>query len=144
MPVILITAKNDQRYFYSNRDYRQANEWLQENTDEEDLVLVDAYLKPFWWYAFNFNTSDADWIGLPYEHKKPLSGDIYYPRLGDLNRLLEEYTAQEIEIYLLETQPFNPPLYHVELAKYGVEFLQLKEFNSFQKSGFVIYRVTME
>ena len=144
MPVILITARNDRRYYNSNQNYRQVNEWLQENTDEEDLVLIDAYLKPMWWYSYNFNTSNADWIGLPYEHKKPLSGDRFYPRLGDLSRLLEDHIAQGIEIYLLEAQPLDPPSYHEELAKYGFEFVQLKEFNTFPKSGLVIYSAFMK
>jgi hypothetical protein len=144
MPVILITARNDRRYFYSNPNYRQVHEWLGENTQAEDLVLVDAYLKAQWWYFFNFKAADADWIGLPYEHQKPLSGELYYPRLGDLKRLIQGSAAPESRIYLLEALPADPLAYHEELEEYGFEFVPVKEIRSSQKKGVGIYKLTIE
>ena len=141
MPVILITARSDRRYFYSNPNYQQVHEWLQENTQDEDLVLVDAYLKAQWWYFFNFNTSSADWIGLPYEHQKPLSGELYYPRLRDLKRLIQGRTAPESEIYLLEALPADPLPYHEELEKYGFEFVPVNAFNEYPRSGVRLFQV---
>lgn len=130
MPASLAIAKHDQRYYGGNQNYRAACDWLEENTEEDSLLLVDAYLKPLWWYTFNFGCANVDWVGLPYEHAKPLSGDLYYPRLRELAALLEEYRAQNTNIYLLESISIERLTYHAALENFGFIFTPEAEFES--------------
>lgn len=125
LPASLAVARFDSRYHGDNENYRAACEWIAANTDDDSLLLVDAYLKPLWWYSFNFGCGERTWLGLPYEHYKPLSGALYYPRLIELSAWLKEQQGQGVQVYLLEAEPPEPLVYSLEFQKKDLLFKKL-------------------
>ena len=121
MPISLAAAGADTRYYGQVEEYRQACQWTAENTAKDSPVLVDAYLKPLWWYSFNFGCAGGEWIGLPYEHTKAFSSDLFYPRLRELAQWIEEKQSLGMDTYLLETGSPGSPAYPLEIQKYGLE-----------------------
>jgi hypothetical protein len=140
LPASLAVARFDQRYRGENENYRAACEWLAANTNDDSLLLVDAYLKPLWWYTFNFGCGERAWLGLPYEHIKPLSGALYYPRLLELSVWLKEQQAQGVEVYLLEENPTTSLAYHKELERYYLILVSQKYFSQTTLSDLNIYQ----
>jgi hypothetical protein len=140
LPLTLWAARSDQRYYPNNENYQAAVGTVCATAARDDIVLVDAYLKPLWWYSFNFGCGKLEWLGLPYEHVKPYSGDLFYPRLSELEVLLREKQAQGREIYLLEAVPPDPLAYHKELEKYGFGSVLLREFEQ-RDEGVGLYKL---
>jgi hypothetical protein len=127
LPASLSIAKSDQRYYGENIDYQSACRWLSENAGNDSLLLIDAYLKPMWWYSFNFGCANLPWVGLPYEHAKAYSGDLYYPRLRELSVRVKEQQAHGLGIYLLESRSSSAPAYHLALDEQDFQAIQLNQ-----------------
>jgi len=141
LPASLAVARFDSRYHAENENYRAACEWIAANTDDDSLLLVDAYLKPLWWFAFNFGCGERTWLGLPYEHYKPLSGALYYPRLIELSAWLKEQQGQGVGVYLLEADSPEPLDYHGEFEKYDLNFKQQNSYTEPPHDGLNIYQL---
>lgn len=142
LPAGLAVAHDDERYLGKNENYRKACEWIAANTEADSLLLVDAYLKPLWWYAFNFGCGEREWLGLPYEHAKPLSGALYYPRLRELAVWLKDQRAGGGGIYLLEGDYPNSLMYSSELEKLGLIAGKIMVFTSLPSEAVSIYKIT--
>jgi hypothetical protein len=105
---------------------------------------VDAYLKPLWWYAFNFGCGEREWLGLPYEHAKPLSGALYYPRLQELSVWLKEQREKGVDNYLLEAEPLESLQYSMELQEKGVNSKQIQRYAGSNNAGVILYSLVYE
>ena len=144
LPAGLAVAHDDERYHGKNENYRKACEWIAANTEADSLLLVDAYLKPLWWYAFNFGCGEREWLGLPYEHAKPLSGALYYPRLRELAVWLKEQQGQGVDIFLLEAEPFQSMQYSLELQEKGIKSKQIERYADSNNAGVFLYSLVYE
>ena len=94
-------ARADQRYHGENEKFLEAHQVLCASAAEGDLILIDSYLHPFWWYYSNFGCAEPDWLGLPYLHRTALGGGFYYPRIPDLAQLIMGW-PESGNIYLAE------------------------------------------
>jgi len=129
-PLSITAARDDSRYFGYIEPFQYANHYLCDRIDRNDLLLVDAYLKPFWWYFFNFGCGEFQWLGLPYEHPDAFSGELFYPRMDELSFILDNALSNGREVYLYEYAYPNSPLYHEVLREYGIEGTQLIEISN--------------
>jgi 4-amino-4-deoxy-L-arabinose transferase and related glycosyltransferases of PMT family len=144
LPAGLAVARYDERYHGENENYRKACEWIAGNAEPDSLLLVDAYLKPLWWYAFNFGCGEREWLGLPYEHAKPLSGALYYPRLRELAVWLKDQQAGRGGIYLCLMEGYHPNsiIYSSELEKLGLIIGGKEDFSNQPSEAVSIYKIT--
>jgi len=129
-PLVIVTSRNDARYFRSIEAYQNANRILCDQLNENDLLLVDAYLKPTWWYFSNFGCGEFQWIGLPYEHTDAFTGTLFYPRMEELSQILDDAFSAGRDVYLMEYAYPNIPLYHKILGEYGIKNTQLVEIEN--------------
>ena len=101
-------ARADQRYHGGEASFIETRDALCYTAAEGDLVLVDSYLHPFWWFYSNFGCTEPQWLGLPYLHRTALGGGFYYPRTADLSRLIEDWLAAG-DVYLAEIDRKRAP-----------------------------------
>ncbi len=141
LPAGLAVARYDERYHGENENYQKACQWIAANSEPDSLLLVDAYLKPLWWYAFNFGCGERKWLGLPYEHAKPLSGMLYYPRLRELAVWLKDQPAGRGGIYLLEGDHPESIIYSIELERLGLITGKTKIFSNQPSEEISIYKI---
>ena len=130
LPLSSCAAKKDSRYFGYIEPYHYANRFICNHLNRNDLLLVNAYLKPSWWYFFNFGCGKFQWIGLPYEHPDAFSGELFYPHIDKLSLILNDAFSNGREVYLFEHIYPNIPHYHETLRKLGVESSRLVEFSN--------------
>ena len=140
IPLTLSSAVFDRRYYSGNTDYQLASKYICENTQSGDLVLLDAYLKPLWWRFFNFGCIQAEWVGLPYAHPTANNAALFYPRIGELERLIRAAQARDGEVFLLETGEDSSMPYHEEFKAMGLE-MQLMKDDSEDAMPVVIYTI---
>lgn len=138
-PVLLITVRMDSRYYGEEKEYQQACAWLKENVHADELVLVNAYLRPFWLYNLNFDCTQGDWLGLTYEHGKAYDLDAYFPRMRDQFQLIEEQLALGNNVYLVEAVPVELLSYQGEFDQYNKQFMQVIQFIDSDSNGLIIY-----
>ena len=141
IPLALFTAGADLRYYGYVDSYREAANFICARADEGDLLLLDAYLEPPWWYFYNFGCREIKWIGLPYEHARAFSGDRFYPRTAELKPMLFAARQEGVDIFLLESPDPTILAYHQELDLLGFMPIKLEEFISPDNPTVVVYRV---
>jgi hypothetical protein len=89
-----IFAQWDQRYYGEVPAFKDMASEVCTATEDGDLVLIDAYLKPFWWFYLNFGCSGPDWVGLPYLHDTAIGGEQFYPRTDEIAFLIQSPRGQ--------------------------------------------------
>jgi hypothetical protein len=126
----------DQRY---NRDvfvYKKISDQICEITQADDLVLIDAYLTPFWVYYSNFGCGRSVWVGLPYLHLTAINNEIYYPRISDIQSMVQEKLNIGKHVFLIQAQQEHRISYSEEFA--GVGFI-VKLISSYENPGMHIF-----
>ncbi|MEK6223222.1 MAG: hypothetical protein N2D54_13335, partial [Chloroflexota bacterium] len=114
-----IATQFDQRY---NKDvvvFNEVSDQICQETQKDDLVLIDAYLTPFWWFYSNFGCYKSDWVGLPYIHQTAIHSELYYPRFPDLERIVQNTLINGKQVFLIQFPQENVLLYSEEFNKAG-------------------------
>lgn len=63
--LLLISYRNDGRYYANRADFRTAYAWVKEDSRPGDVVVLRSYLLPSWYYLMNFYRLPALWYALP-------------------------------------------------------------------------------
>jgi hypothetical protein len=125
-----VAAQYDQRY---NRDVRIFNETKDQIcaiTREDDLVLFDAYLTPFWWYFSNFGCEQSYWVGLPFLHYTAINSETYYPRISEIHRMIQKKLTIGGNVFLISPHQHQELLYVEEFANAGFSVTSMAEFSN--------------
>ena len=133
-----ICAQFDQRY---NRDvmvFRETSDQICEQAQSDDLVLIDSYLKPFWWYYSNFGCSKSEWVGLPYLHQTAINNEQFFPRISDISKMVQDILVKEKQVFLIQSPPELLLSYSEELEKEG--FL-VELINAFSNPDMRIFKL---
>ena len=81
--ITLFGNKDDPYYAGTQSAYRDSAKVLSQNIAEKDLVAVDFYNQPIWYFYFNFGFNHSNWIGLPPPHFS-MSGKLaIYPEMQE-------------------------------------------------------------
>lgn len=62
---LLNTYKTDPFYTAQNQSLAQATEILNSHPKSNDIILIDSYLLPSWYYYLNFGSPSYPWYSLP-------------------------------------------------------------------------------
>jgi len=88
---LFVIAKNDLRYYGNVPSISTTRDQICDLRTENDLLLIDHYLHPFWWYYSNFGCIQPTWAGLPYPHQTAIHTEFFYPRLTDTIQIAGEW-----------------------------------------------------
>ena len=132
-----IIAKRDLRYHENNPEFQNAKNALCKIADDSDLILIDSYLLPFWWYYSNFGCIGPSWLGLPYIHKTAILNDYFYPRSSDLSQLIRDWLPDG-DVYLTQMNQYNYLPYTQLLEDAGFTAQSLAEMNNLHGLIYVI------
>ncbi len=114
-----ISARLDQRYYGSEPAFADASSEVCALAKDGDIVLIDAYLKPFWWFYFNFGCSGQDWVGLPYIHYTAIGREQFYPRTTEIAFLIRGRLADGNQVFLVQSPQGQLPSYSGAFEKLG-------------------------
>ena len=131
--VLLLTpfsVRLDQRYYGSVPVFKELTSEICAISNDEDLILVDAYLKPYWWFYMNFGCSKPDWVGLPYIHDTAIHGEQFYPRVNEISSLIRSKLDDNHHVFLTQSPQEKSILYSDEFIKRG--FMVVPESDSGQ------------
>jgi len=98
-----IFAQWDQRYYGEVPAFKDMASEVCTAAEDGDLVLIDAYLKPFWWFYLNFGCSGPDWVGLPYLHDTAIGGEQFYPRTDEIAFLIRSRLDDGNQVFLIQS-----------------------------------------
>ncbi|MDO9545412.1 MAG: hypothetical protein Q7J07_01520 [Pelolinea sp.] len=114
-----VSAQFDQRY---NKDvivFREISDYICKKTQSGDLVLIDAYLKPFWWYYSNFGCSKPEWVSLPYLHQTAINSEQFFPRISEISSMVQYTLFKGKQVFLIQSPPELTLSYEEEIKKAG-------------------------
>ncbi len=114
-----IFAQRDQRYYGEVPAFKDMASEVCTAAEDGDLVLIDAYLKPFWWFYLIFGCSGPDWVGLPYIHDTALVGEQFYPRTAEITFLIRGRLDDSSQVFLIQFPQGQSPSYSDEFEKLG-------------------------
>ena len=120
--VLILTpfsVHSDKRYFGNISIFEKAVSEICAGVVVGDLVLIDAYLQPFWWYYLNYGCSNSDWVGLPYTHETAIGGDLFYPRTADISVLISRRLDNGNQVFLVHSPHDLLPSYLDEFESSG-------------------------
>jgi len=112
-----ISARFDQRYYGSVPIFDELTLEVCAISNNEDLILVDAYLKPYWWFYMNFGCSKPDWVGLPYIHETAIHREQFYPRMNEISSLIHNRLDNHNQVFLIQSPQEQSPPYSNEIEK---------------------------
>jgi len=98
-----IFARWDQRYYGGVPVFNNTASEVCAVAEDGDLVLIDAYLKPFWWFYLNFGCSGPEWVGLPYIHDTAISEEHFYPRTAGIAFLIHARLDDGNQVFLIQS-----------------------------------------
>ena len=112
--LLLTTYKTDPRHYYFRDDIRNAVADLEHQCSAEDIVLVDHYLSPAWYYLMNFGNLPVKWYSLPI----PNEVEEQEPVPDLVQKLLQEQnTEKSHRIWILSENPDIKARYRVDEKK---------------------------
>ena len=114
-----ISMQLDQRYYGSVPVFEGLTSEVCAISNDEDLILVDAYLKPYWWFYMNFGCSKPDWVGLPYIHDTAIHGEQFYPRMNEILSLIHSRLDNNNQVFLIQSPQEQSPSYSDEIEERG-------------------------
>jgi len=126
---LLVIAQYDERYYGNAPSISEIRDKVCDLASENDLVLVDHYLHPFWWYYSNFGCLEPTWAGLPYPHQTAINAEFFYPRLSNVEQLVTNWLPAG-DVYLITTLEDEPLSYQKGLSENGFYFLGLSQTNN--------------
>ena len=119
-----IFARWDQRYYGGTPAYKDTASDVCAVAENGDLVLIDAYLKPFWWFYLNFSCSGPDWVGLPYIHETAIGVEQFYPRTAEIAFLIHGKLDKSNQVFLIQSPQGQSPSYSDKFEKLGFTLVQ--------------------
>ena len=137
---LLNLVKTDRRYYTRISSISETQQIICEIASADDLVLIDHYLHPFWWYYSNFSCPHPSWAGLPYIHQTAIHTQNFYPRLSNTEQLALEW-LQTGDVFLVTSNPNTESSYQQELGERGFSLLKISDKNF---EPFIIYQITKE
>ncbi|HEY60740.1 MAG TPA: hypothetical protein G4N92_08690 [Anaerolineae bacterium] len=96
----LYSIHDDPKYYSQNKAYRDAVSYVSEGINASDIVAVDAYAQPLWYFYFNFGFLQNSWIGLPPAKYSFQRKTVFYPRMDETIQILES-TKDTDYLYLI-------------------------------------------
>ena len=100
--VILSTIRHDPLYTSNREDFAEAIHFLDTEVRENQLVVLDAYNEPLWYFYFNYAFNPSEWISLP-NVKYSIGGrTIFYPRLEESLGTIKNISQGKDVIWLIE------------------------------------------
>ena len=114
-----IFARRDQRYYGGVPVFNHTASEVCAIAEDGDLVLIDAYLKPFWWFYLNFGCSGPDWVGLPYIRETAIGKEQFYPRTAELTILIHAKLDDGNQVFLIQSPQVQSPSYSDKLEELG-------------------------
>ena len=137
---LLNLVKTDRRYYTHISPINETKQKICEIASSDDLVLIDYYLHPFWWYYSNFSCPHPSWASLPYIHQTAIHTQNFYPRLSNTEQLALEW-LQAGDVFLVTSNPNTEPSYQQELGERGFSLFKISDKNF---EPFIIYQITKE
>jgi len=134
-------AQTDQRYYAQYPIFHETTAALCARTAPDDLLLLDAYLHPYWWYFHNFGCGDRTWLGLPYSHTTYYRGEIYYPRAYELQPIINHALAAQKNIFLVQSPAQLPVSYAQTLTEMGYQLTPLWQSRSHKNEILPVFGV---
>jgi len=114
-----ISARLDQRYYGLVPGFDELTLEVCAISNDEDLILVDAYLKPYWWFYMNFGCSKPDWVGLPYIHDTAIHSEPFYPRMAEVSFFIRDRLDDNNQVFLIQSPQEQSPPYSDEIKERG-------------------------
>jgi hypothetical protein len=111
------SVRLDQRYYGSVPVFKELTSEVCAISNDEDLILVDAYLKPYWWFYMNFGCSKPEWVGLPYIHETAIHREQFYPRMNEISSLIRSRLDNNNQVFLIQSPQEESPPYSDEIEK---------------------------
>ena len=68
---MLFTYANDPAYQASRNDLQAAQQEIAQNIVKGDIVIVNSYSSPAWYYWMNWAAPGVEWMSLPFHFPKP-------------------------------------------------------------------------
>ena len=133
-------ARSDTRYYGSVERFKDASAWVCSNTENSDLILIDSYLHPLWWFYSNFGCSGPEWVGLPYLHTTAVGEKRFYPRTSETAHLILSRLDASDQVFLLQITTENGLRYSDELEEMGFSIESILLNNSRELEIFRIER----
>jgi len=137
IPATLVLAKADARYFGQTESIRATRETLCSHAEPDDLILIDYYLHPFWWYYSNWGCQGTRWAGLPYVHQTAIQSQLFYPRLANTEQMIRT-ALQTGDVFLVTSAEHETLSYQQELTKRAFQVLPIQTENMQPFSLFLI------
>jgi hypothetical protein len=100
--VILSTIRHDPLYTSNRGDFAKAIRFLDTNVRENQLVVLDAYNEPLWYFYFNYAFNPSQWISLPTVKYSIGGKTIFYPRMEESLDNIKTISKGKDAIWLIE------------------------------------------
>ena len=119
--LILGGIQTDPYYAHNQFAYKATLDFLHKNIHPNDLVLIDAYNQPIWYFYANFSFFQTAWIGLPREHYSVNRKIILYPEMDKTIKFIQEQRRSFNKIWLVTEKKEIPAAtsYKSELLMQG-------------------------
>jgi hypothetical protein len=102
LPLIVLVSYRDDPYFARNQlAYGELLNSLSKDLGKKDLLVVDAYNQPLWYFYFNFGFPHSNWLSLPPPHLTMNSKIAIYPELEETISFLSKLKVSFDKIWLI-------------------------------------------
>ena len=125
-----VSARLDQRYYGGVLAFEDAASEVCAFAESGDLVLIDAYLKPFWWFYSNFGCSGPDWVGLLYIHDTAIGGEQFYPSTAEIAFLIRGRLDNSNQMFLIQSPQGQSPSYSDKFEMLGFTLMRNTRFEN--------------
>ena len=131
---MLYVYRFDPAHYAYRQDYHSANDFLVDNIQADDLIIVDSYLSDFWYFFFNFSTADNSWYSLP------TSNNI---KMNSLRQIIESQGTLDQTFWLVAPtdNAFGWPGYGEQQLIYFEEEMSWTHIGS--NKGITVYRIQL-
>jgi len=128
---LLVTVREDARYYSAVSSIDMFRDAVCQQASPDDLILIDHYLHPFWWYYSNFGCQHPAWAGLPYLHQTAIHAEFFYPRLPDTVQLISDWLPSG-DVFLVTSMQEENVSYQRALSEHGFELYQSADYEPFR------------
>jgi hypothetical protein len=106
--MVLIVFQDDPMYGKNISAYKETLEFLRENANENDQVIVDAYNHPLWYFYFNFGFPKNPWIGLSPARYSINGAYLFYPKINETVIYILQESKEYQNIWLIAEKKDTP------------------------------------
>jgi hypothetical protein len=103
IPILMLNAyQKEYQYSYTREDITAAYEFVISEAEEGDIILLYSYLKPCWYYFFNFYRGDNLWYSLSRTYPTGFTTST--------TRLIDELDQTPVRAWLVAESKVDEPL----------------------------------